>query len=130
MKRLYRLFLLIALVTVTLGCQKESEPSQEFALAEAFGQATFGGRAPGAAVTARMTVSPTAQLIQATGTVDTIYVVVERGREQYLARGGVYSHYEFLWPLDDPMTDATWREMLAAGAAPPRPEWVQALMPE
>jgi hypothetical protein len=97
---------------------------------QAFGQATFGDRAPGDAVTARVTVSETAQLVQATGTVDTIYVVVERGREQYLARGGVYSHYEFLWPLDDPLTDATWREMLAAGTTPPRAAWVRALMPQ
>ena len=95
-----------------------------------FGQATSGNQASGAAVTVQVPVSQTAQLIQATGTVDVIYVVVERGREQYLARGGVYSHYEFLWPLDIPIADTTWREMLATGAAPPRPGWVRALMPE
>jgi hypothetical protein len=54
------------------------------------------GQVPSAAVTARVAVSETAQLVQATGAVDTIYVVVERGREQYLARGAVFSYYEFL----------------------------------
>ena len=62
-------------------------------------------------------------LIEATGWVDEIYVVIERGRVQYLARGGVYSHYEFAWPIQEPLTDEIWRLMLAGGQTPPRPEW-------
>jgi hypothetical protein len=81
-------------------------------------------------VTVRLPISETAQLVEATGYVDVIYVVVERGWEQYLARGGVYSHYEFPWPVDDPLTDAIWRGMLAAGTSPQRREWVRELSPE
>jgi len=81
-------------------------------------------------VTVHLPISETAQLVEATGYADVIYVVVERGRAQYLARGGVYSHYEFAWPIDSPLTDTVWREMLAAGTAPPRREWMQELLPE
>jgi hypothetical protein len=55
--------------------------------------------------------------------VDEIYVVVCRDRKRYLARGGVYSHYEFAWPIEEPLTDAVWRDLLAAGEVPPRPVW-------
>jgi hypothetical protein len=57
--------------------------------------------------------------------VDEIYVVVERGREWHLARGGVYSHYEMAWPVEEALTDALWREMLDSGEQPARPQWVQ-----
>jgi hypothetical protein len=97
---------------------------------QAFHQGARWEQMPGAAVTVRLAVSETAQLVEATGYVDEIYVVVERGREQYLARGGVYSHYEFLWPIDEPMTDGMWREMLAAGETPARRAWVEELLPE
>jgi hypothetical protein len=68
--------------------------------------------------------------IEATGPVDEIYVVIERDREPYLARGGVYSHYEFARPLEDPLTEAVWREMLQLGEQPPRPEWMDDLISE
>ena len=79
-------------------------------------------------------------LVQATGTTDEIYCVVERGRELYLARGGVYAHYELTWPSALPLNETIWRESLAsagrgsatseAGDEPtpadvlPRPAWV------
>lgn len=63
------------------------------------------------------------QRIEAVGRVDEIYVVVCRDRKRYLARGGVYSHYEFAWPIEEPLTDAVWRDLLAAGEVPPRPVW-------
>jgi hypothetical protein len=81
-------------------------------------------------------------LFEATGPVDEIYVAIERGRQLYLARGGVYSQYEFTWPSALPLDDAMWREWLAgagpsggtiepedgqepaAGQAPARPSWV------
>jgi hypothetical protein len=97
---------------------------------QAFHQRALWAETPDATVAVRLPISETAQLVEATGYVDAIYVVVERGRERYLARGGVYSHYEFPWPVDDPLTDAAWREMLATGTLPPRREWVQELLPE
>ena len=72
----------------------------------------------------------TEQLIQATGWVDEIYVVVERDRKRYLARGGVYSYYEFIRPLEDALTDTSWQEMLIAVEQPTRPVWVQDFIPE
>jgi hypothetical protein len=81
-------------------------------------------------------------LFEATGPVDEIYVVIERSRQLYLARGGVYSQYEFTWPSVLPLDDEIWRDRLAgagssggviepeegqepiAGQAPSRPSWV------
>jgi hypothetical protein len=63
-------------------------------------------------------------LNEAVGYVDEIYVVVERNRQQYLARGGVYSHYEYTWSSPEPMTEALWLELLQAQSLPPRPPWV------
>jgi hypothetical protein len=56
-------------------------------------------------------------LFEATGTVDEIYVVIERGRQLYLARGGVYSHYELTWPNALPLDDEIWRERLTEAIA-------------
>jgi hypothetical protein len=75
------------------------------------------------AVAVGVAASDTDRLVEATGRVDEIYVVLQRGREFYLARGGVYSHYEFAWPIQEPLSDEIWRSMLAEGQAPPRPEW-------
>jgi hypothetical protein len=81
-------------------------------------------------------------LIEATGTVDEIYLVIERSHQLYLARGGVYAQYEFIWPTAVPLDDQIWRERLArsaepgdanepadesddaGGQAPARPPWV------
>ena len=76
------------------------------------------------AVVLRVVTAGEKQLVEATGRVDVLYVVVEHGQERYLVRGGVYSHYEFVWPGEEPLTDARWREMLDAAEAPSRPLWV------
>jgi hypothetical protein len=41
-----------------------------------------------------------------------------------VAKGGVFSYYEFPWPANDRLTDDAWREMLVEGTAPDRPAWV------
>ena len=41
-----------------------------------------------------------------------------------VAKGGVFSYYEFEWPAEDRLTDERWREMLDQGEAPPRPRWI------
>jgi hypothetical protein len=76
------------------------------------------------AIIVRVASSEKEYLMEGIGRMAEIYVVVERGRERYLARGGVYSHYEFSWPTLEPLTDVQWRNAVAAGDAPPRPEWV------
>jgi hypothetical protein len=68
-------------------------------------------------------------LEEAVGRVNEIHVVVpvvEEDGTTYLqvAKGGVFSYYEFPWPADDRLTDEAWRKMLDEGQAPPPPEWV------
>jgi hypothetical protein len=68
-------------------------------------------------------------LEEAVGRVDEIHVVVpvvEADGAVYLqvAKGGVFSYYEFAWPADDRLTDEKWRLMLDEGQTPPRPVWI------
>jgi hypothetical protein len=42
-----------------------------------------------------------------------------------VAKGGVFSYYEFSWPADDRLTDEKWRQMLDDGQAPPPPAWIE-----
>ena len=63
------------------------------------------------------------------GRVDELYVVVPAVADDgaiYLqvAKGGVFSYYEFPWPADDRLTDEKWRQMLDEGEAPERPLWI------
>jgi hypothetical protein len=69
-------------------------------------------------------------LEEAVGRIDQIYAVVPIVQEDgtsYLqvAKGGVFSYYEFPWPADDRLTDEKWRQTLDEGQAPPRPEWIE-----
>jgi hypothetical protein len=76
------------------------------------------------ALVADIATSPQGVLQVATGDVDTLYVIVPgRAGTFELARGGVYSYYEFTSPPGVRLTDAAWRVMLASGKAPPRPAW-------
>lgn len=59
----------------------------------------------------------------ATGQVFDIYAVVPVEGQLRIARGGVYSYYEFPWPMNDRLTDTRWHQMLANGEEPPLPEW-------
>lgn len=63
-------------------------------------------------------------LEEAIGLVDYIYVVTNGPHGLHLTRGGVYSTYEFVQPIDQRLTDQEWREMVASGDLPPRPEWI------
>jgi Protein of unknown function (DUF3160) len=67
-------------------------------------------------------------LVEATGQVDTIYVVIERGAGRHLVQGGVYSHYQFRWLGPEQLTDERWREMLDADTMPVLPLWVQGIV--
>ncbi len=66
-----------------------------------------------------------------TGRIDDIYVLVPNDEGLFqIARGGVYSYYEF-WrdAAQGRLTDEEWRGMLAAGEAPARPAWQDAFLP-
>ncbi len=45
-----------------------------------------------------------------------------------VARGGIFSYYEFEWPAADRLTDEKWIEMLKAGDEPERPEWTSSFI--
>ncbi len=51
-------------------------------------------------------------LEEATGLVSAIYVVFPIDGELHIAKGGVFSHYEFPWPMNDRLTDEKWRQIL------------------
>ncbi len=51
-------------------------------------------------------------LEEATGDIFEIYAAVPVEGILRIAKGGVYSHYEFAWPIADRLTDEAWREML------------------
>ncbi len=62
------------------------------------------------------------------GRIDEIHVIVPVIEDDgtitlQVAKGGVFSYYEFSWPADDRLTDEAWRAMLDEERAPPRPEW-------
>lgn len=54
---------------------------------------------------------------------DLIYVVTNSPYGLTVTRGAVYSYYEFVNPIDQRMNDDEWRELVAAGETPLRPEW-------
>jgi hypothetical protein len=76
------------------------------------------------ALVADIASSPQGILELATGEIETLYVIVPaRDGGFELARGGVYSYYEFTSPPGVRLSDEAWRAMLAAGRAPARPSW-------
>jgi len=47
-----------------------------------------------------------------------------------VAKGGVFSYYEFVGPADERLTDASWHQMLDEDVAPPLPEWSESFVTE
>jgi len=85
-----------------------------------------------AAVVADVATDPNSGQVleEAVGRVFGIYVVVEAEGSLAVAQGGVFSYYEFAWPISDRLTDEAWREMLESGQAPSRPEWTSSFIPQ
>lgn len=91
--------------------------------------AMTGGFATGpdevAAVIADIMSNPEEALQIGTGLIDLIYVLVPNDDGQFqVARGAVYSFYEFWVPRGERLTDEEWRTMLYDGSAPERPAWI------
>ncbi len=78
-----------------------------------------------AALVADVATDPNGQVLEeATGRIFKIYAVVPNGKGGLvIAKGGVFSYYEFPWPMSDRLTDESWRAKVTAGQAPPQPEW-------
>ncbi|HAG07575.1 MAG TPA: hypothetical protein DCL13_05305 [Peptococcaceae bacterium] len=83
------------------------------------------GNNPAAVVTDVATAPPDLVLEEGTGYIREIYVVVPVDGKLRIARGGVYSYYEFPWPATRRLTDTEWRQMLREGKAPEAPGWTR-----
>jgi hypothetical protein len=85
-----------------------------------------------AAVVADVATDPNSGQVleEAVGRVFAIYVAVETEGNLAVAQGGVFSYYEFAWPMSDRLTDEAWREMLESGQEPSRPEWTSSFIPQ
>ncbi|NLF00137.1 MAG: DUF3160 domain-containing protein, partial [Anaerolineales bacterium] len=83
-----------------------------------------------AALVADVATDPNGQVLEeAIGRINAIYVLVPDGwGGVHIAEGGVFSYYEFAWPMNDRLTDEKWREMLAAGDAPAPPSWTSSFV--
>jgi hypothetical protein len=65
-------------------------------------------------------------LEEASGYLDYIVVAYKMPSEDIiLAVGPVLSYYEFKHPINERLTDETWREMLKNGKTPERPRWIK-----
>ncbi len=68
-------------------------------------------------------------LYEATGCVNSIYVIVEIDGYLYLTRGAVFSYREFPQPLDQPrLTDEEWQKMLKESPRYGVPEWMNEII--
>jgi hypothetical protein len=77
-----------------------------------------------AGVIADIMSNPSQALEVGTGYIDRIFVLVPNDQGVFqVARGGVYSFYEFWVPRDQRLTDEEWHQMLATGTQPDRPAW-------
>jgi len=69
-------------------------------------------------------------LEEATGHPHFIYVIAPTDDGLAACVGGVYSYYEFPWPMSDRLTDGSWQEMLEAGSNPEQPQWMSSFISE
>lgn len=87
-----------------------------------------------AAVVVDIATDPNGSVLEAaTGNPSIIYVVVKVDGKIKIAKGSVYSFYQFSWPLEERLTDAKWRQMLGIQAdengnhnydlSIPKPDW-------
>ena len=67
-------------------------------------------------------------LTEATGYSKEIYVAIPRDGKVVLARGVVYSQYEFTVPLSERLTDEAWHQRLRDGDIPPFADWKSAFI--
>ncbi|MBD5470429.1 MAG: DUF3160 domain-containing protein [Lachnospiraceae bacterium] len=67
-----------------------------------------------AAIIADIATDPDSGSVLEVGTGDPsyIFVVIQVDGKIKLAKGSVYSFYQFTWPMDDRLTDSKWRQML------------------
>ena len=63
-------------------------------------------------------------LEEGVGLGDEIYVVADINGLLYLTRGAVFSHYEFIQPTSERLTDEEWQQQLLDNKEPPQAVWM------
>ena len=87
------------------------ETFSEEEMAQGSQAALNGSPAP---IVADIATDPNGEVLEeGTGYAFSIYVIVPVEGKLKLARGSVFSHYEFPWPLSDRLTDEKWRSILS-----------------
>jgi len=83
-----------------------------------------------AAIVADVATDPNGSVLEeGTGKIFEIYVVVPVEGKLKIAKGGVYSYFEFEWPMSDRLTDKKWREMLLdPEKVPDLPSWTKSFV--
>ncbi len=80
-----------------------------------------------ASIVADVATDPNGSVLEeGTGNVAKIYVVVPIDGKLRIAVGGVYTQYEFKWPMSDRLTDEKWRKILSSDDAPKMADWTDA----
>lgn len=64
----------------------------------------------------------------ASGHADEIAAIVPVEGKLVLARGSVFSYYEFLQPISNRLSDHAWKQMLVSKRAPARPKWTRSFL--
>lgn len=81
------------------------------------------------ALVADVATDPNGSVLQeATGLIYDIYAIVPIDGTLRIAKGGVYSHYEFQWPINDRLTDKKWHQMLDTDEMPPLAAWTKSFI--
>lgn len=66
-----------------------------------------------AAVVVDIATNPNGEVLEAATDVPSLlYVIVKVDGKLKIARGSVYSFYQFSWPMEDRLTDTKWRQMI------------------
>jgi hypothetical protein len=84
-----------------------------------------------ASLIADVATDPNGQVLEeGTGNVNNIFVIVPVSGTLRIAKGTVYSYYEFPWPANDRLTDEKWRIMVQdyenSSQMPEAPSWTKA----
>ncbi len=80
-----------------------------------------------ASIVADVATDPNGYVLEeGTGNIAKIYAVVPVDGKLRIAVGGVYTHYEFKWPMSDRLTDEKWRKILGSEEVPEMANWTDA----
>ncbi|MBN1761256.1 MAG: DUF3160 domain-containing protein [Chitinispirillaceae bacterium] len=62
------------------------------------------------------------------GNVNDLYVIVEIEGYLYITKGGTFSYYEFVQPIDKRLTDEAWQNILKSKEVFPVPGWLNEII--